>query len=60
MGREMKKVAAALAAVNMYMEQEAAEQAREPAPPLFMSLWALSGRQEIMSARATVTARMWK
>ncbi|HUT52032.1 MAG TPA: hypothetical protein VM658_01440 [bacterium] len=58
MKREMKKVAAALAAVNMYMAGEAA--AHEPGPPLLMSLWALSGRQEIMSARQAVAARLWK
>ena len=58
MEREMKKVAAALAAVNMYLAGEAA--APEGAAPVLMSLWALSGRQEIMSTRTAMAARLWK
>jgi hypothetical protein len=59
MERDRKKLAAALAAVNLYLNEEAAA-APDEARPALLSLWALSGRQEIMSARAAVAARLWK
>ena len=62
MNLEAKKIAAALAAVDMYLAQEAAQSAAQAPgrPTLFPSLWALSGRQAIMNNRALVAARVWK
>jgi hypothetical protein len=60
MTREAKRVAAALAAVNAFLEQERA-QAASPVtvrtPAAAPSLWAVAGRIDQMSARATHAAR---
>jgi hypothetical protein len=61
MNGKSKKVAAAIAAVNQFIEEEVMEQAARPAaPPACPSLWSVSGRQAIMNNRFLVTARMWK
>ena len=63
MADKQKKMAAALAAVNAYLEMEAiavAEQALpEPASaPLFQqSHWSQSGRQEVMTMRRLIQLR---
>ena len=55
-----KKKIAALAAVNAYLQDEEAAaaaqaaQARSEAPSAGPSLWALSGRQEIMQMRRLI------
>ncbi|MGI6655648.1 MAG: hypothetical protein ACOX5Z_02255 [Desulfobulbus sp.] len=53
MVKQKKKIAAALAAVNAYlMEEEAAQAAQfEIEPQIGPSLWAVSGRQNIMNFR---------
>ena len=61
MSVDAKKVAAALAAVDMFLKEQAAKRAERAAPPPgYPSLWAISGRQWIMNSRFLVTARMWK
>ncbi len=61
MKTEKKKIAAAISAVNQYLEEEQAEQALpKPAPLPVPSIWALSGRQEIMTGRAMVTSGLFK
>lgn len=61
MNPETKKVAAALAAVNEWMREEAADRAAAPAPgpALGPSLWALAGRQDLVTQRTMVTGRRW-
>ncbi len=51
--RERKRLAAALAAVQLYLEEEA----RAKAPWRPPSLWRISGRREQMMARAAPQAR---
>lgn len=65
MSDEKKKMAAALAAVNAYMQQEeavAAQLAREvksvPVGP-GMSQWSFSGSQEMMAMRRMVQLRVF-
>lgn len=66
-----KKLAAAMAAVHMYVRTEeeagvAAMQSRAGAKPLApapvgqMNLWGVSGRQAIMSGNAMIRQRMLK
>lgn len=61
-----KKVAAALAAVQLYLQQEADEAASvlcEPAPPALGNVtsepgqWALSGRIDMMAGRRMIQLR---
>jgi hypothetical protein len=61
-----KKVAAALAAVQLYLQQEADEAASmlcEAAPPAFRDMttepgqWALSGRIDMMAGRRMIQLR---
>ncbi len=60
MANKNKKMAAALAAVNAYMmqEDEAAYQAQllaaKSAAPAGPSLWAIAGRQDIMTFRRLI------
>ncbi|MFO8058661.1 MAG: hypothetical protein R6V10_15350 [bacterium] len=60
MKQEKKKIAAAVSAVNQYLEQERAQELEERAPTPFPSLWAYSGRQEIMAGRALLTSGFFK
>jgi len=58
---DAKKVAAAVAAVNQYLSDEAHDaSARGPAPSAAPSVWALSGRQRLMQNRELLAARLWK
>lgn len=65
MAERKKKMAAALAAVNAYLqeEQEAAAQAQAaPEPEVHspgMSHWSFSGRQEMMAMRRLVQLRVF-
>ena len=58
-----KKMAAALAAVNGYLQMEeaaaAAQAAMEPAPapPAHQTYWSQSGRQDMMSMRRLIQLR---
>lgn len=60
-----KKMAAALAAVSAYMQQEeeafrqqsASTMAPAPTPPIDLNLWGLSGRQEMMTMRRLIQMR---
>lgn len=45
---EEKKVAAAMVAVNAYLEAEAIERIPAQRPASSVSMWQISGRQEIM------------
>lgn len=45
---DKKKVAAVMAAVNAYIEQEATVTTPAQQPTSIVSMWQLSGRQEIM------------
>jgi len=51
--RRSKKIAAALAAVNVLLAEEAAiaARSREQRPPLGSSPWSLAGRLALMGAR---------
>ena len=62
MDSQAKKVAAALAAVNLFIDDEALGERPEHREGGLsgLSIWSLSGRQAIMNARFLVTARMWK
>ncbi len=56
------KLAAALAAVNAYLQQEAEalyleQQAAATPPATGPNLWALSGRQEMMTMRKLIQLR---
>lgn len=66
-----KKMAAAMAAVHMYirteeeaavvaMQSRAADKPLASAPVGQMNLWGISGRQSIMSANAMIRQRMLK
>lgn len=62
MAKKSKKMAAALAAVNLYLQQEQAAQeelaASEPAAlGAQTSMWGHSGRQEIMAMRRLIQMR---
>lgn len=57
MSETSKKVAAALAAVNAYLqEEEALYQQKEAAapPPVNINPWSLSGRQNMMNLRQLI------
>ncbi len=60
---QRKKMAAALAAVNLYLQQEEAVAAQVQQAPLMkpqsfeFSLWGQSGRQEIMAMRRLIQLR---
>jgi len=61
MEKDHKKIAAAISAVNHYLEEERTGQKETREAPLpFTSLWALSGRQEIMNSRALVVSGFFK
>jgi hypothetical protein len=60
MDEKSRKMAAALAAVSQYLDEEAAARVLPPPGPPALSLWAVSGRQQIMSARTLIAARLWK
>ena len=62
MSIEAKKMAAAMAAVGEYLREEetAAASAAKVRAPEGPSLWALSGRQEIINMRSLVIARLWR
>jgi len=62
MATKQKKIAAALAAVNLYLEQEAAglqaEQITLPEPrDIMYNPWGQSGRQEMMTMRRLLQLR---
>jgi len=63
MANTHKKMAAAIAAVNAYLEMEAAAAAEQaPARPAGMALyqqshWSQSGRQEMMAMRRLIQLR---
>jgi hypothetical protein len=62
-GKE-KKMAAAMAAVSLYLEQEAATAAEQEKIPeravgVEQSPWGLSGRQEIMAMRRLTQLRVF-
>ncbi len=63
MALKSKKMAAALAAVNMYLQQEAEaayleqQAAAARAAKAGPSIWAISGRQEMMSMRRMMQLR---
>ena len=64
MGPDEKKVAAAMAALELYLEDEArcspgAPALEGPSWPM-PSMWAMSGRHAIMNQRVLVSARLWK
>jgi hypothetical protein len=57
---EMKKMVAAVAAVNQYLAEESAA-TRLAAPPLAApSVWAAAGREQLMNHRQLVALRLWK
>ncbi len=61
MGKDHKKIAAAISAVNRYLEEERTGEEEPPEAPLPLpSLWALSGRQEIMNGRALLISGFFK
>ena len=61
---QKKKMAAALASVNLHLEEEAravASAALVPAAANFSSgAWPHSGRESIMNLRQLVTMRLWR
>lgn len=63
MGKKSKKMAAALAAVNAYLQQEAEaayleqQAAAAAAAKAGPSMWAISGRQEMMTFRRMLQLR---
>ncbi len=63
MAGQKKKMAAALAAVSLYLQQEEAMAAQEQQAPLKklqnleFSQWGQSGRQEMMSMRKLIQLR---
>ena len=62
MAKKSKKMAAALAAVSLYLQQEQAaieEQAvsEQAAPGTQISMWGHSGRQEMMALRRLIQMR---
>ncbi|MBM9604366.1 hypothetical protein [Desulfopila inferna] len=59
MAEANKKIAAALAAVNAYLQEEAIQQqgacaATSQAPQQELNLWGLSGRQDMMNMRQLI------
>lgn len=63
MDGKQKRVAAAMAAVNAYLDEEARAmeaEDREAKVAAAPSLWAMSGRQRIMNYRELLAARLWK
>jgi len=59
-----KKIAAALAAVNMYIQQEEeavcaqlAAPVAPPTPSVQSNIWAMTGRQEMMAMRRLIQMR---
>ena len=64
MAGNRKKIAAALAAVNLYLQQEEAAAQEIQAPPQGprspeFSQWAQSGRQEMMALRKLIQLRVF-
>ena len=64
MAGNRKKMAAALAAVNLYLQQEEAAAQETQAPQreprnLEFSQWAQSGRQEMMALRKLIQLRVF-
>ncbi|MFT5698766.1 MAG: hypothetical protein ACI8ZB_001622 [Desulforhopalus sp.] len=62
MVKKSKKMAAALAAVSLYLQQEQAAQevqeiSEHRAPGIQTSMWGHSGRQEIMAMRRLIQLR---
>ena len=57
---EQKKIAAALAAVQAFLHEEAAKTSASPVHRPATSFWGLSGRLEQMNVRSLFTSRMWK
>ena len=63
MEKRRKKMAAALAAVNAYLQQEEIDTAALPSGPVFQppqgveSGWAMSGRMEMMTMRRLIQIR---
>jgi hypothetical protein len=62
MAKNKKKMAAALAAVNLYLQQEQAAQEEldnsiPAAPGAQISMWGHSGRQEMMAMRRLIQMR---
>ena len=62
MAKNNKKMAAALAAVSLYLQQEQAAQedlavSEQAAPGAQMSMWGHSGRQEMMAMRRLIQMR---
>lgn len=55
-----KKKTAAMAAVSAYLMEEQTEGAGFVEPVHAVLLWPLAGRQDIMSLRALVTARLFR
>lgn len=63
MEMRQKKMAAALAAVNAYLQQEEAQVAAQPPEPVLQPVqavesgWAMSGRMEMMTMRRLIQMR---
>jgi len=57
---EQKKIAAALAAVQAFLHEEAAKTSASPIRQPVASFWGLSGRLEQMNLRSLFTSRVWK
>lgn len=57
---ERKKIAAALAAVQAFLREEAAKTSPLPVRQAAASFWGLSGRLAQMNVRSLFTSRMWK
>ena len=62
MAKKSKKMAAALAAVSLYLQQEQAAQemqaaSQQQAPGIQTSMWGHSGRQEMMAMRRLIQMR---
>jgi len=63
MAEDRKKMAAALAAVNAYLQMEeqaaahSAAQSADTAPQQMQSGWSLSGRQDMMTMRRLIQLR---
>ena len=64
MAKKTKKMAAALAAVNSYLEEEEAAARQGPSampsvPGEAVSMWSHSGRQEMMAMRRLIQLRVF-
>lgn len=62
MAKKSKKMAAALAAVSLYLQQEQAareeqEVSEQTAPGTQINMWGHSGRQEMMALRRLIQMR---